>query len=221
MYILLENIIIWFIYSLGAPNIYGTNTQSTHPKRSASLPGKLMRGDNGDRPERFSRSCRPAGACMGLKMVILRFGGANRPPDNVSCVRMPADCDDVFISMVSADLEIKIEEDCCRPSLLVDNFVIPASAVNSAVAVSSICVEALRIHLSGRWPPNEPLMGCAVASECAEVERTNCRTCFWWAVRKLPLFELIGWPVVSGCCKKLLKFVFVDEDEVVEAIFCI
>ncbi|KAI8033068.1 hypothetical protein M5D96_014177 [Drosophila gunungcola] len=137
-------------------------------------------------------SCRPGGAWMGLRMVIFRLpGGARKPPLRVSWVRMPADEELLFISMVSADLEMSIEEDCCRPSLLIDSCMEPPLAELSTrlstpptlpLLGSSICVEALRMHFSGRPEPVPPTP--AAASECADVERTNCRTCFWWAVKK-------------------------------------
>lgn len=153
-----------------------------------------MRGERGERPARLSMSCSPGGACMGLNMVILRLGGARKPPLSVNCVRMPCDEELLFISMVSADLEMSIDEDCCSPSLDIDSCMLPSPSGTSPLAAvaSSICVDALRMHFSGRAPLTGVML--AAASEWAEVERTNCRTCFWWAVRK---------PCASGCCKKL------------------
>lgn len=88
----------------------------TYGKSSVSVPGKLIRGDNG---ERFflSRSWRPGGAWIGLKMVSFRFGGAKNPPDSVSWVRILLDVvdDDRIPSMVSADFEISMAADCCNP----------------------------------------------------------------------------------------------------------
>lgn len=129
-----------------------------------------MRGDRGERPTRLSISCSPGGAWMGLSMVILRLGGARKPPLSVSWVRMPADEELLFISMVSADLDMRIEEDCCRPSLDMD-ICMPDSASPLAADASSICVEALRMHFSGRAPLTGVML--AAASEWAEVERTN------------------------------------------------
>lgn len=111
---------------------------------------------------------------MGLKMVILRLGGARKPPLSVNWVRMPCDVELLFISIVSADLEMSIDDDCCRPSLDIDNcMLLPSPIVPSPLAAeaSSIWVEALRIHFSGR----APLTGVTLAdaSECADVERTN------------------------------------------------
>lgn len=51
-------------------------------------------------------------------MVNFRFGGAKNPPDNVSWVRMLPDVvdeQDRKPSIVSADLEIKMAADCCKP----------------------------------------------------------------------------------------------------------
>ncbi|KAI9590507.1 hypothetical protein GQX74_008674 [Glossina fuscipes] len=95
--------------------------QVTYPNISASLPGKLIRGDKGERPARFIMSCRPGGACIGLNMVILRLGGARKPPDKVRWVRAPVEVEAVandFVSIVSADFEIKIDDDCCKLNLL-------------------------------------------------------------------------------------------------------
>lgn len=110
-------------------------------------------------------------------MVIFRLpGGAKKPPLNVNWVRMPAD--ELFISIVSADLEINMDDDCCRPSLLIDSCMdppvaelsvkLPADSTTPATLASSICVEALRMHFSARAPATP-----AAASECADVERTN------------------------------------------------
>lgn len=66
----------------------------TYGNRSASGPGKLIRGDSGERCF-LSNSCKPGGAWIGLKMVSLRFGGAKNPPDSVRCGRVVVDAVDV------------------------------------------------------------------------------------------------------------------------------
>lgn len=123
-------------------------------------------------------------------MVSFLFGGAKSPPDKVSCVLIPELT--VFASMVSADFDINIE-DWWKP---VFNVLLNCSVMDSG---SSIWVEELLIHLSGRTPP-------ATVSEWAEVERTNCLTCFWCAVKKVPP----GVWVVSGCYKKLWNLVLLE-----------
>lgn len=126
-------------------------------------------------------------------MVNFRFGGASNPPDNVKWVRIlapPAEHDKFFMpSMVSADFDIKMAADWWNP--------FACSMVKLWSKPSSCCCDALRIHFA-------PL-GLSV-DECADVERTNWRTCFCWAVKKVaPCDETVE----SGCCKKLVNFAFV------------
>lgn len=48
--------------------------------------------------------------------------------------------------------------------------------------------------------------------ECADVERTNCRTCFCCAVKNVAPCDVTD---VSGCCKKLVNLLFVPLVDVV------
>lgn len=181
---------------------------STYGNSSLSVPGKLIRGDNGDRCL-FSSSCSPGGACTGLKMVNLRFGGASNPPDSVNCVRIfppPADSDRFFMpSMVSADFDIKIAADWWKP--------LAWSMVKLCSKPSSCCCDALRMHFAAL---------VLSVDEWADVERTNWRTCFCWAVKKVAPCDVT---VESGCCRKLVNFPFVapvlvDVDVVVYFCTC-
>lgn len=204
-----------------------------------SLPGNPMRGDNGERPAcRRSISCRPGGAWIGLNMVNFRFGGAKKPPDNVSCVRIAPVVIHLVVSMVSADFEIRIDDDCCNALLVVIiwcccwywccwSVTIPPPSVHPPIsiwaassAVSATWVDALRWYLSGLVDDDDdgigggnPAAGLVTpVSECADVERTNWRTCFCWAVR-----NVVPWcdDWASGCWRKLWNFPF-EVDDLVE-----
>lgn len=172
----------------------------TYGNSSASGPGKLIRGDNGERCF-FSISCSPGGAWTGLKMVNLRFGGAKNPPDSVSWVRILFDVDndaDRMPSIVSADLEIKMEADCCNPPF--------EYSVVKLWWSSSICCDVLRIHFSVLPEMMDIPPAALSVDECADVERTNWRTCFCCAVKNVaPCDDAVE----SGCCKKLVNLLFV------------
>lgn len=156
-----------------------------------------MRGESGERCF-LSKSCRPGGACIGLKMVNLRFGGAKKPPDNVSWVRMlpVVDEHERKPSMVSADLDIKMAADCCKPF---------EYSVVKLWWSSSICWDVLRMHFSALPEMEMPPPALSV-DEWADVERTNCRTCFCCAVKNVAPCDDND---VSGCCKKLVNLLFV------------
>lgn len=198
-----------------SPVLYGTVMKwnwKTYGNSSASVPGKLILGDNGERCF-FSNSCKPGGACTGLKMVSFRFGGAKNPPDNVNCVRMLplVDEHERNPSIVSADFDIKMAADCCNPFDKWSDW---------KWWSSSICCDVLRIHLSVRPDIEIPPLALSV-DECADVERTNWRMCFCWAVKNAPCDE----DDESGCCKKLVNLLFMvpPEDELVVVVlenFC-
>ena len=63
----------------------------------------------------------------------------------------------------------------------------------------------LRIHFSALDEMEIPPAALSV-DECADVERTNWRTCFCCAVKNCAPCDVA---VVSGCCKKLVNLLFV------------
>lgn len=130
-------------------------------------------------------------------MVSFRFGGAKNPPDNVSCVRMLPDVEehDRMPSIVSADLEMRMAADCCSPF---------EYSVVKLWWSSSICCDVLRIHFSDLAEMDMPAAPLSV-DECADVDRTNWRTCFCCAVRNVAPCDDED---VSGCCKKLVNLLF-------------
>lgn len=71
---------------------------------------------------------------------------------------------------------------------------------------SSICCDVLRMHLSDDLPAMEMPGALFSVDECADVERTNWRTCFCCAVKNVDPCDVTD---VSGCCRKLVNLLFV------------
>lgn len=139
-----------------------------------------------------------------LTMVSLRFGGAKNPPDNVSCVRILLDVAELERkpSMVSADFDMRMAADCCNPLFVY--------SLEKLWWSSSICCDVLRMHFSA-LPEIEMPPAALSVDECADVERTNWRTCFCCAVKNVAPCDIVE---VSGCCKKLVNLLFVPVADV-------
>lgn len=194
------------VYFYLIDNLLKCLSSDTYPNISMSwphrpTPGKIILGEHGDLPWRFSISCNPGGAWIGLRIVNFRFGGASNPPESVNEFLIPVPIIWVVVievlapSMVSADLDIKTDIFCCCCWLYCSWF----SFTVAGAASSSICCDALRMHL---------IEGLSTLSLCAELERTNCRTnfCCCWedddnveVDRNCPVLVI----AISGWCKKL------------------
>lgn len=62
------------------------------------------------------------------------------------------------------------------------------------------------MHFSALPEIEMPLAPALSVDECADVERTNCRTCFCCAVKNVAPCDDAD---VSGCCKKLVNLLFI------------